>query len=216
MPPKQTPMSSRGRFELPAIAPIDYSLTNGTNIPPPEPSPTSETPPTIPASNISSAAAAEGLPTSNGHNSSPSKEMQPPPSLRTPTTSPSKRPASIRRFLSRKNLHENYENDRPTSASGDSISQMSTVTNQRSASRMSTASRPSTTRRSSSWFSRFMNGDERKRTSTVLEEKEESPSKKSGPPPPQLPQLNQLKAKVTEKTLGMDAEKMFGGIVYKA
>lgn len=202
MPPKPNGMTTRGRFELPVLAPLD-SLTAGTNIPPPEPSPVHEQPPeTMKPAEVS--ALSEGAPIhSNGNGTSKATiNRSVAPSIASPTSV--KRPASIRRFLSRKSLNDYYENDGIdySSSRPESPSTFSTV-----------STRPDNKRRSSSWFSRIMgtDGAERKRTSMVLEEKEE-PVAKKGPPPPQLPQLNQLKAKVTNKSLDMDPESMFGNI----
>lgn len=116
------------------------------------------------------------------------------------------RPSSIRRFLSRKSLHNNYTNGTNTNTSQENLSLG--IGRPESPSGFSTVSKAGS-KRSGSWFRRFLSGGigdeaDKKRTSVVFEEKEVAPK---GPPPPTLPELDQLKAKVMaddEGSLGGD------------
>ncbi|KAF8859838.1 hypothetical protein BDZ45DRAFT_741931 [Acephala macrosclerotiorum] len=213
MPPNGKP---NGRFELPQLTPVNFSLTDGTNIPPPPDSPVEEKPPPIAQPEVSN-----GAPSANG---------QPAPATNAngvydgrgrtnativwteQPTSPvsSKRPSSIRRFLSRKSLNTNY-----TDGTNGNISNEDVTMVDRPESAMSFASQqPSLkTKKSGNWFRRFSsNGsppDNRmssNRASIIYEEKQNAP-RSMGPPPPKLPELSKLRAKIPENddgSLGVD------------
>ncbi|CAL3971059.1 hypothetical protein PZA11_007423 [Diplocarpon coronariae] len=211
--------SLSGRFELPKIIPINYSLTDGTGIPPPPDSPIEERPqvPAVPpasaSGNISSAARHDqSATTTNGYESRRRTSF-----VDTPPMSPSStRQGSIRRFLSRKSLNANYTDgttnmngshedltrlDRPESA----MSQRSNVVK----------------KHSGNWFKRLGSSNSSKRASVIYEDKKQQqppqppPLKvapvpvKKGPPPPKLPELKQL-VKGDGGSLG--AEDMFKNI----
>lgn len=199
---------SNGRFELPQLTPVNYSLTDGTDIPPPPDSPIEEAPPAAapkPEATETSAPATNGQSTNgngvydgrgrtNGHDQPP---MSP---------ASSKRPSSIRRFLSRKSLNSNYTNGTNHNRSREDVTMMD-----RPESSLSFVDgRPGLrTKKSGSWFRRLASGGSTNRTSVVYEEKKIQ----MGPPPPKLPELNQLKAKIPEDDEGsLGAEDMFKNI----
>lgn len=211
-------VKSNGRFELPVLAPVNYSLTDGTDIPPPPESPVEE-----PAAAPPAPAPLPKIETTD----EPSTPIHGEHGAATPTTdtyqgrgrldssngplSPasSKRASSIRRFLSRKSLNSNYNE---TNGSTDNLSPGGF---QRPESAMSFAStRPSLSRKKSgSWFKR-LGGN---RSSVVYEDdvfnEKQAPIQKPGPPPPKLPELSQLKAKVDENDGGsLGGEDLFRNI----
>lgn len=211
---------STGRFELPQLAPVNFSLTDGTDIPPPPASPVEEKPSapeptisiTVPATNGQSAAtSANGVYDGRGRTNGHSVTVEQP-------TSPvsTKRPSSIRRFLSRKSLNTNYTNGTNSNISNEDVTMLD-----RPDSALSFASaRPSLAKKkSSSWFRRFSNSGNQagadgsqSRTSIIYEEKQSAP-KPMGPPPPKLPELSKLKAKIPENDDGsLGAEDMFKNI----
>lgn len=219
MPPNGNP---KGRFELPQLTPVNFSLTDGTNIPPPPDSPVEEKPPPVaqpeastgaPASNDQSTTAtnANEVYDGRGRTNATSVSTEQP-------TSPvsSKRPSSIRRFLSRKSLNTNYTNGTNSNISNEDVTMVD-----RPESAMSFASqRPSvTTKKSGSWFKRFSTsgsppgkGVSPKRTSIIYEEKQNAP-RSMGPPPPKLPELSKLKAKIPDNDDGsLGTEDMFKNI----
>jgi hypothetical protein len=213
--------SSNGRCELPPLTPVNFSLTDGTNIPPPPASPVEEKPaapePTISsavqATNGQSATAtsANGVYDGRGRTNGNSVTIEQP-------TSPisTKRPSSIRRFLSRKSLNTNYTNGTNSNVSNEDVTMID-----RPESAMSFAStRPSLAKKKSgSWFRRFSssggaagNEGSQSRTSIIYEDKQSAP-KPMGPPPPKLPELSKLKARIPENDDGsLGAEDMFKNI----
>lgn len=163
------------RFELPALDFKFGSLTEGTDIPPPPPSPKLEaailTPPKTPKETVDKANGANNTGTKRPANGSPAS-----PTL-------SDRQGSMRRLFSKNRLNSAYQ-DGETSPN----------TQQRPASRLSTATETTKkSKRSSGWFSRLRSSDGasgNKRMSTIQQgpavpEKE----KPSGPPPPMIPEL---------------------------
>lgn len=200
-----------GRFELPQLTPVNYSLTDGTNIPPPPDSPVEEKPP--PAA-LKPEVSENSAPTANGQSAAPTNANgvydgrgrtsihdQPPMS-----PASSKRPSSIRRFLSRKSLNSNYTNGTNHNRSREDVTMMD-----RPESSLSFVDgRPGLrTKKSGSWFKRLGSGGNVNRSSVVYEEKKVP----MGPPPPKLPELNQLKAKIPEDDEGsLGAEDMFKNI----
>ncbi|KAG4437689.1 hypothetical protein IFR05_006813 [Cadophora sp. M221] len=231
MPATTNGKPSTGRFELPQLTPINYSLTDGTGIPPPPDSPieeyvpASENSPSATTANGQSATATNNNQKNGGsggeggayegrgrtNTTTTADEQQPPMSPASST-----RQGSIRRFLSRKSLNTNYTNGTNTNASQEDLS-----AGARPESAMSFASqRPSLAKKKSgSWFKRLGSSNGSKRTSIIYEDKKPvlnsapSPAVKKGPPPPKLPELNQLKAKIADNDEGsLGAEDMFKNI----
>jgi len=205
-------MSSRGRFELPVLGPLD-SLTNGTNIPPPLESPVKEIPPPIIPSKVDpeDVSAAADSATTYGHTNGRlavvtehNGENGANGNLSASSPSSERRPGSIRRFLSRNSMYLNYTESR-TSQENLSIR-----------AETPTSERPPNKKRRSSWFARFTgNGlgepTKNKRGSVVYEEK--ITPVPMGPPPPKLPELNQLKARIEETDEGsLGGEDLFKNI----
>ncbi|PBP16391.1 hypothetical protein BUE80_DR012916 [Diplocarpon rosae] len=210
--------SLSGRFEIPQITPINYSLTDGTGIPPPPDSPVEErlhVPAAAPAcasGNISAARHSQSATTTDGYESREHTSF-----VDTPPMSPSSiRQGSIRRFLSRKSLNTNYTDD---TTSHEDLARID-----RPESAMSFASqRPSLAKKKSrNWFKRLGSSNRGKRTSVIYEDRKQQqqqqqplPQKaapvpvKKGPPPPKLPELKQF-VKGEEGILG--AEDMFKNI----
>ncbi|KAH8886675.1 hypothetical protein GQ53DRAFT_657388 [Thozetella sp. PMI_491] len=211
------------RFELPALDFKFSSLTDGTDIPPPLPSPVEDkvpTPPMTPTTEEKKqeavAPAAETNPTQNGKLDTTS-----PASIATKTTttgtkrpaddnpaSPtlSSRPGSIRRLFSRNLLHNAYANGEeagsqsPEHGRPESRSNGSFVDSKKS-------------KRSSGWFSRLRSNDSAgtKRASVVgLPRSTTEEKRPMGPPPPMIPELAELKSKIDladEGSLGSDLFK---------
>lgn len=211
-----------GRFELPQLTPVNFSLTDGTNIPPPPDSPVEEKAPPVAqpeASNRAPAANGQSAPATNANGVYDGRGRTNATNVSTEQpTSPvsSKRPSSIRRFLSRKSLNTNYTNGTNSNTSNEDVTMVD-----RPESAMSFASqRPSTKgKKSGSWFRRFSsngsppgNHASSSRASIIYEEKQSAP-RSMGPPPPKLPELSKLKAKIPENDDGsLDAEDMFKNI----
>jgi hypothetical protein len=193
MPPNG---KSKGRFELLALAPINYSLTEGTSIPPPPDSPVEETAPApappkpVEKVNRPPAVDTSGNGTFDGRGrSTVTSTISSPMS---PTSA--RRPSSIRNFLARKSLANgdggNYD------GSADEFERPDSAASFRSGG-------PNLVKKKS-WFRRLSSVP---RTGTVYENEHEPEQKRpAGPPPPMLPQLNELKAKIPE-----DDDGGFGG-----
>ncbi|KAK2624849.1 hypothetical protein QTJ16_006042 [Diplocarpon rosae] len=206
--------SLSGRFEIPQITPINYSLTDGTGIPPPPDSPVEErlhVPAAAPASamgDISCAARhSQSATVTDGYESREHTSF-----VDTPPMSPSStRQGSVRRFLSRKSLNTNYTDG---TTSHEDLARID-----RPESAMSFASqRPSLAKKKSrNWFKRLGSSNSSKRTSVIYEDRKQQPLPqqaapvpvKKGPPPPKLPELKQF-AKGEGGSLG--AEDMFKNI----
>ena len=198
---------TKGRFELPAYAPINYSLTDGTSIPPPPDSPIEETPPpapkaepalpTLPTNENGQLQASDANGTVDGRGRT--SYVEPPLS-----PASSRRPSSIRRFLSRKSLNTNYTNGTNHNSNED----LTGMGRPDSPASFMTAPDGTKQKRSKSWFSRL---GKRNRTSTVYENEPEV-KKPAGPPPPKLPELNQLEAKIPEDDGSLGGEEMFKNI----
>lgn len=227
------------KFKPLTLAPINFSLTEGTSIPaPPDSPPDTPRPPTPGKGPLSShpTPKSPGLPheqtgSPNGNADAGSETPEPPVNRgRTsdvasgglsPTSpgSQNRRPSSVRQFLGLRTL-----------SSRDSMHQ-----DERPGSPATISSQPSLTRKkSSSWF-----GSKRKSSyfGSVPEESKstaapltrtttngamgtsapaprpqvtQAPPQKKGPPAPALPQLNSFG--VNEKTLSFDADDMFKNI----
>ncbi|KAI9046905.1 hypothetical protein LZ554_008983 [Drepanopeziza brunnea f. sp. 'monogermtubi'] len=173
-----------GRFELPQLKPLNFSLTDGTDIPPPLDSPIEEQPQHVPVSKETAAATtlpASGSVTSVTTNGQSSPDMhkdsgdgvydrrgQTNYNIETPPMSPaSTKQGSVRRFLSRKDLNANYADG--TDDSTASHEDLASINRPQSA--MSFASqRPSLAKKKSgSWFKRL--GGSSRRTSVIYEDK---------------------------------------------
>ncbi|RKF58038.1 hypothetical protein OnM2_070049 [Erysiphe neolycopersici] len=207
--PQSLQMSSC--FQLPQITPINISLTEGTDIPPP-PLSVSPTKERSSFDDCQSTAVDEEHPpslvepTTNSSSSQDADEEATYKPLTPHIHSPKKKASSIRKFLSRRSLHANYTNEsnylpnlpRPES----SMSYTSTST-----------CFSSGKKRNFSWMGRFSGtGDKffKRRTSVVIEEKipiEPPPP----PPPPMLPHLSQFKATISEFDEGL-GEDLFKNI----
>ena len=200
---------ANGRFELPQLKPVNYSLTEGTDIPPPLDSPVEENPsPPAPKPE----AAEIHAPATNGHATLNISDGLHDGRGRMSEQAPmspasSKRPSSIRRFLSRKSLYSTYSN-------GDNGSDEDVTMIDRPESSLSFVNgRPGLrTKKSGSWFRRLGGGGNvTENRQSVVYEKKVVP--KMGPPPPKLPELNQLKAKIPEDDEGsLGGEDMFKNI----
>lgn len=196
------------RFELPVLDFKFGSLTDGTDIPPPLPSPVQEvpTPPKTPTeTDLEKTKATNGH--SNGHNGVKDLEVSPQSDM-TSTTNGLRRSVdegpvspthsnrgSLRRLLSRTLLNNTY--DEQASGGGQGAS--------RPPSRMaSTISEERKSKRSSGWFRRLRShesGTASKRNSTQFED-----VKKAGPPPPMIPELSAWNSEV-DTTIGDDLFK---------
>ncbi|KAI1392081.1 uncharacterized protein F4822DRAFT_115101 [Hypoxylon trugodes] len=199
--------SATKRFELPALEFKFGSLTDGTDIPPPLPSPKEEvpTPPRTPLpEEVEKKQEANG--TANGHGTSPNK----PEISHIPALVGIKRPAddgpasptlssrgSLRRLLSRTLLNNAYDEQ------GSILSQGNSRPPSRTA---STIVEERKSKRTSGWFRRLRSNETAaKRTSQNFDEEAKKPL---GPPPPMIPELSALETKV-DTHLGDD---LFKGI----
>ena len=212
MPANGKPITAaKGRFELPALTPVNYSLTEGTNIPPPPDSPIEEKapPPAPKPASAEPAAPVSGQSTSttnangvyDGRGRTSAADAVPLSPVST------KRPSSIRRFLSRKSLNSNFANGTVQDGSFDDPTGIG-----RPDSPSSFLSGPSLGRRSSaSWFKRLGSNGVGNRTSVVYENGAAEKKVPMGPPPPKLPELNQLEARVEEE----DEGSLGGGDLFK-
>lgn len=192
------------RFELPALEFKFGSLTDGTDIPPPLPSPKEEVPPPSksPAPEVvEEKKEANGA--ANGHGTSPKSDFTTiPPNIgiKRPADDGPASPAlssrgSLRRLLSRTLLNNAYD---------EQGSLLSHNTSSRPPSRTaSVLAEERKSKRSSGWFKRLRSHDP-KRESLHFEEVK----KPTGPPPPMIPELSALESKVDTR-LGDD---LFKGI----
>jgi hypothetical protein len=177
------------RFELPALDFKFGSLTEGTDIPPPPPSPKLEatlTPPKTPKdAGEKTNGAANGK--TNGANVTPpqSTKTSPGGTKRPANDNPasptlSTRQGSIRRLFSKNMLNNAYQE-------GEGSPDV-----ERPESRLSTATGSKKPKRSSGWFSRLRSSESagNKRMSTIQAGPAVPEKKKaSGPPPPMIPEL---------------------------
>ncbi|KAG9242679.1 hypothetical protein BJ878DRAFT_481797 [Calycina marina] len=203
---------ANGRFELPALAPINFNLTDGTNIPPPPDSPVEEKPPppTLAAAKpIAPPVTTNTSSESNGPYTSSNDDRG---RSDVPPASPasSRRPSSIRRFLSRKSLNANYTNGTNTNESFEDLH-----SKRPESPRSFMDGRPALKKaKSGSWFS-ILGGSGNKRSSVIYEAPKLVATKPETKvtPPPKLPELNQLKSKVQSDDGGsLGADDMFKNI----
>ncbi|KAI1457332.1 hypothetical protein F4805DRAFT_182117 [Annulohypoxylon moriforme] len=198
--------SSAKRFELPALEFTFGSLTDGTDIPPPLPSPKEEVPsppktPTPQPIEVEKKQEVNG--TTNGHGTAPNK----PELTAIPASIGMKRLAedvpasptlssrgSLRRLLSKTLLNHAYDEQ------GSMLSPGTSRPPSRTASSIADERK---SKRSSGWFKRLRTNDHtNKRASQIFEE----PKKPLGPPPPMIPELSALETKV-DTHLGDDLFK---------
>ncbi|KAH7037307.1 uncharacterized protein B0I36DRAFT_359024 [Microdochium trichocladiopsis] len=187
------------RFELPALNFQFGSLTEGTNIPPPLPSPILEEPatqlPQTPRAKTANGAPAglDGAGNSvtvssgSGKKSSDAVPVSPTGSSR----------GSLRRYLSKSLLNASYEEQAPANGQGPPRppSRTASVLDDRKA------------KRSSGWFRRLTSSDgTNKRTSLALQDSNTPQPAATGPPPPKIPEMSQWKAQV-DTSLGDDLFK---------
>ncbi|KAK4192737.1 hypothetical protein QBC35DRAFT_200921 [Podospora australis] len=180
---KRASTAAGPRFELPALDFKFGSLTEGTNIPPPLPSPIQEeagpTPPDTPK---------DGNHKANGSRESAFPKVSTTAGVKrraednpaSPTLS--SRPGSIRRLFSRSLLNAAYvegeegsKTARPPSRGGASVADSRKI------------------KRSSGWLSRFRSSDSKH--SGPLSPPLTDDKKPSGPPPPMIPELAVFKTK---------------------
>lgn len=193
------------RFELPALEFKFGSLTEGTDIPPPPPSPVREvpTPPKTPTEEEAQKSALNGA--VNGH--AKGSDTSPASDITSTTIGGLKRPieegpaspaissrGSLRRLLSKTLLNNTY--DEQGSIGGQGVSRPPS----RTASVMDSDRK---SKRGSGWFRRLRSGDASvsKRNSVPYESKSVM-----GPPPPMIPELSAWESKV-DTTIGDDLFK---------
>jgi len=209
------------KFELPALEFKFASLTDGTDIPPPLPSPIQEEPEPLKAKPAAKDADEDkenkGLSNGTNGNHATSTESQPDRSKtgvkRPAEDSPmsptlSSRQGSIRRLFSRNLLNTAYTN-------GDAEAQGTLSMDAAGSARPTSRSNGSIgdgrkAKRSSGWFRRLRGGDDgSKRASTMFEEVKKQPA---GPPPPMIPELAALEAKLDLEEKGSLGSDLFKDI----
>jgi hypothetical protein len=201
------------RFELPVLEFKFAPLTEGTDIPPPPPSPIQEeaTLPKTPNGEAKKEDTKTGHLTATNGNLDPSSPKSNfsktstgaiKRSAEDSPTSPtlSNRPGSIRRLFSRNLLNNAYANDEEVGADGG-----------RPPSRAATSVADSRkAKRSSGWFSRFRGGDNKRASLTVTPPTEDK--KDMGPPPPMIPEISEIKSKLDIKDDAGFGSDLFKGI----
>ncbi|KAH6651867.1 hypothetical protein BKA67DRAFT_521026 [Truncatella angustata] len=192
------------RFELPALDFHFGSLTEGTNIPPPLPSPVQEvpTPPKTPRSeNVSMKEATE---ITNGHANG--AETSPKSDTTSSTAAGLKRTAeqgpasptessrgSLRRYLSKNLLNGTYDEHGSISGQGASRPPSRTA---------SVMAEERKSKRGSGWFRRLRSGESNKpnnsnKRNSVMQF--EDVKQERAPPPPMIPELSSWESKVDTK-----------------
>jgi len=218
------PKANSKRFELPALEFNFKPLTDGTDIPPPPPSPVKETLPenALADENKENKAAktkegangaANGQKNTNGtviQTTVTAGTKRPADDLSSPLSPAlSSRQGSIRRLFSRTLLNNTYVEGEPGAVNGQ------TNGGGRPGSRSNTSILDEKkAKRSSGWFRRLRSGNDspaNKRSSAILFD--ESNKKPTGPPPPMIPELSALEAKVDVANEGsLGADDMFKNI----
>ncbi|KAK3330891.1 hypothetical protein B0H66DRAFT_467986 [Apodospora peruviana] len=191
---KPTGTAAAKRFELPALDFNFASLTDGTDIPPPLPSPVQESVPTPPETPKAEDGKANGKVDNVSPNSNTSS-MTPGGTKRRAEDNPasptlSSRQGSIRRLFSRNMLNNAYANGEESVVEGGQVRPPSQSTQASIA--------PKKAKRSSGWFSRLRSNDNSaKLAKTPLSPTTPKEAKKPmGPPPPMIPELSELKSKL--------------------
>jgi hypothetical protein len=187
MPPNG---KSKGRFEPLALAPINYSLTDGTSIPPLPESPLEEsTPPPAPPKEPEKINRPPTVDTgANGSVDGRGRSSVAYTAPMSPVSS--RRPSSIRNLLVWKSSHAHPANGMNFDGSSEDLAERPDSV---ASFRTGTPGSPGLVKKKS-WFRRLSSVP---RTSTVYENELEQ-KRPMGPPPPMLPELNQLKAKIPE------------------
>ncbi|TDZ75159.1 hypothetical protein CTRI78_v000142 [Colletotrichum trifolii] len=214
------------RFELPKLDFKFGSLTEGTNIPPPLPSPVREvpTPPQTPRASETKDADSvkENISKTNGHGPAVPNSPATTNGTRgfsddTPLSPAlSSRQGSIRRYFSRTLLNQAY-------AEGESQSNSSTTQHRPTSRSQGSLLDEKKSKRSSGWFKRLRSSESsppQKRTSVVYEHPNTSQTQSrpqsrpqvSGPPPPMIPELSALQAKVDVTEGGSLGDDLFKNI----
>jgi hypothetical protein len=178
------------RFELPLLDFKFGSLTEGTDIPPPPPSPIREERLKTPkeegekaksAANGKANGTSDTSPQSNTSKSTGGTKRPANDNPASPTLSA--RQGSIRRLFSKNLLNNAYqEGENPSDV-------------QRPESRTSTVTETKKVKRSSGWFSRLRTSESagNKRASVVASPATPEKKRPAGPPPPMIPELSELK-----------------------
>jgi hypothetical protein len=192
-----------GGFKPLALAPINYSLTDGTSIPPPPESPVEEAPPpAAPPKDVEKAVQPPSIDTSaNGTLNGRGRTSV----IITAPMSPAstRRPSSIRNFLARKSLLA------PTNGNGMYYDGFTEDMAERPDSVASFRSGGPNLVKKKSWFRRLSSVP---RTNAVYEN-EPDQKRPIEPPPPTLPELSQLQAKIPEGDEGgLGGEGLFKNI----
>ncbi|KAI0476167.1 hypothetical protein GGR56DRAFT_457636 [Xylariaceae sp. FL0804] len=219
-----SPPPPKKRFELPALNFKFGSLTEGTDIPAPLPSPKQEAPvqvpPETPVTDEEPKKQENGA--TNGYGTYPNMEIDTSVSnttlkrpLDVPASPAASNRGSLRRLLSKNLLNSAY--DEQGSVAGLGVSRPPSRT-------ASTIAEDRKSKRSSGWFRRLRSHDSSnaakssnvakssnavKRTSQLPEEPQEPPKKPMGPPPPMIPELSALESKV-DTNMGDDLFKGIG------
>ncbi|CCU76586.1 hypothetical protein BGHDH14_bgh05311 [Blumeria hordei DH14] len=189
-------------FELPKLKPVNISLTDGTDIPPPPDSPVQDTPPVYdqpPKLSESKAILRCDNRAPNRHHDQDTDGDSGYQASQI-VTSP-KHPSSIRKFISRRSLNANYAND-----SYDSLTRPDSSTSYMSGNTTFSSSK----RRALTWFGRFGNSGSNTRKSTNLAVPDTLPIKPPPPPPPMLPKLSHFTMTMSDSSL--DGAEMFKNI----
>lgn len=190
------------RFELPALK-LDFgNITDGTNIPPPLPSPKVPTPPQTPPAHETNNSVASGNATAsktNGPNNGTSH-----PEERAPLSpAPSARQGTLRRMLSKRTMNNTAaESQLPGSQCAPMMDGPERPQSRGGFSLMGDRQ----SKRNSGWFRRFRTGDQpSSRRSSFLfggSSNNLSAMRQTEPPPPMIPELRELEK--DEGSLGSD------------
>jgi hypothetical protein len=204
------------RFELPALEFKFASLTDGTDIPPPLPSPVKEvpTPPQTPPPGDVKEVNGNGVQKTNGVNGReangtngtngvaglkrPADDSPLSPAL-------SSRQGSIRRLFSKNLLNNAYAEGETVAPNG-----KPSMNGTRPGSRSGSVLDDKKAKRGSGWFRRLRTGDAASKRSSALYE--DAGKKSSTPPPPMIPELSALEAKVDLKEEGSLGSDLFKNI----
>jgi hypothetical protein len=215
MPTNDNSGANNGRFQL-DLKPVNFSLTDGTNIPPPPASPIEEKPPPPPSKPqlfADTAAATNGSmlpPPTTGANGMQNGRGRTTSSTEIPPLSPasSKRPSSIRRFVSRISLNQNYVDGH---GSQEDLTGVARPPSQ--ASVMTTDRHGLKPKRSSSWFRRFSSNTPSQQTHVTQQPTIERKPIARATPQPKLPEKYTLKSQIPEgNESSLGGEDMFKNI----
>jgi len=199
--------SKSKKFELPALEFKFGSLTEGTDIPPPLPSPVLEvpTPPRTPATDANKENKGPNDANANGNGAEGPSKSQKDNINGTIVTAGTKRPAddtplspalssrqgSIRRLFSRTLLNNTYE-EGESQANGNGVANGVRPGSRSNASILDEKK----AKRSSGWFRRLRSGGALDNTSKRSSGLYQDATKPQGPPPPMIPELSALSTKL--------------------